>query len=295
MELIGKIPPQCVEVEEAVLGALMLESEAYYKVVSILNDTSFYKPEHNLIFKCIEELAKADIPINLLTVAKSIKDKGQIDFIGGPVYIAQLTSRVSSAVHIEHHAKIIAQTALKRQLIKIGIETTEQAYDESTDIDELLNELKNKIQLIEEFSTGSETGKSQEDVINEAVIEMERDCTDYKNGIESGVTTGLHELDRATGGWKKTNIIVLASRPGIGKTSLCLHFAESAAKKGKWVNFYGLEMSRSDLMRINISGESGVNRIDIRDGRIQDQDWDKINESVTKISKLPIIWNDHRS
>jgi replicative DNA helicase len=121
---------------------------------------------------------------------------------------------------------------------------------------------------------------------------MESDCANFRDSKPSGISTGLFDLNRATGGWKPTNIIILASRPGIGKTSLCLHFAESAAKKGKWVNFYGLEMSRSDLMRINISGETGINRTDARDGRITDEDWNAVNIAVKSMERLPIIWND---
>jgi replicative DNA helicase len=290
---LGKIPPQAIDMEEAVLGALMLEADAIHKVTGILTADSFYKNEHRIIFEAIKLLANAGKQIDLLTVTRSLIETNQLDTIGGPMYITQLTGKVAAAAHIESHARVIAQLHVQRELIRIGSETINEAYEDGTDIEDLLNSVKRKISTIEDSTLSPNTGQSHFDVIRETISEIEKDCIQAKKGIQPGITSGLKSLNNATGGWRNSNLIIVAARPGVGKTSLALHFAKMAAKAGSWVNFYGLEMKSSDLMRIMISGESSITRSRLRDGQIDGDDWKLINNSLTNFEKLPIRWNDY--
>jgi replicative DNA helicase len=290
---IGKIPPQAIDIEEAVLGALMLEADAIQKVTGILTAESFYKNEHRIIFKAVKSLANAGKQIDLLTATRVLIETNQLETIGGPLFITHLTSKVASAAHIESHARIIAQLHAQRELIRIGSETINEAFEEGTDIEDLLNSVKRKLSIIEDSTLSPNIGQSHHDVIRETLKEIEKDCVQSKEGKQPGITTGLRTLNNATGGWRPTNLIIIAARPGVGKTSLALHFAKMAAKAGKWVNFYGLEMKSSDLMRILISNESSVNRLRLRDGKLESNDWKSINRSLIDFEKLPIIWNDY--
>lgn len=288
----GKMPPSDIEVEKAVLGSLLIESDAYYKVCNLISEESFYKFEHGLIFKAVKSVAESSKPIDLITITKKLKEFNELETIGGPYAITELTTKIAQAVNIEHYARIVQQKFIQRELIRIGIELTDQSFDECSDIEEIINNLKQKLNTIDEYSIGQNDGQSQKYIISEAIQEIEQDFEENKQGRSPGITTGLLDLNFATGGWRKTNLIILASRPAVGKTSLALHFAQAAARSGKWVNFYGLEMKAVDLMRIMISGESEVSRTAIRDGKLQDQDWDNINGSLRNIENLPIIWND---
>lgn len=290
---MGKIPPQDLQIEEAVLGSLMLEADAIHKVAGIITGESFYNENHRKIFEVVKSLSDAGKPIDLLTVTRALIETNLLNEIGGALYITQLTSKVATAAHIEHHARIIQQLSVQRELIKIGTETVTEAYQDGTDIEDLLTSLKQKISAVEDSTLGANTGQSHFNVIRETIKEIEKDCVQAKNGKQPGITTGLRTLNNATGGWRNTNLVIVAARPGIGKTSLALHFAKMAARAGNWVNFYGLEMKSSDLVRIMISGESSVNRTRLRDGYIDTNDWNAINRSLTNFEKLPIIWNDY--
>jgi len=292
IQAFEKIPPRDEEIEKAVLGALILDSGAIHKVTGIIDSVSFYKPEHQRIFEVIKSLSQTEKVVDLLTVTRFLRDKNHLDNLGGPVYITQLTSKVASAAHIEYHARIIAQLYLQRELIRIGLEITSEAYDPNADVDELLNSLKLKLSGIDNFAASSNTGQSQANVIQDTIQKIETDCLLAKEGKSPGIPTGIKTLDRATGGWRNTNLIIIASRPSIGKTSLALFFTKIAAKAGRWVNFYGLEMKSADLMRIMISGESGINRTGLRDGLLTGDDWNGINRSLSQLEKLSVIWND---
>lgn len=291
-DFLGKIPPQDLDMEQAVLGALMLEADAIHKISPILTSNSFYNPNHGKIFECVKSLANEGKPIDLLTVTHALKEKKQMEEVGGPLYITQLTSRVASAAHIEHHARTIQDLFGLREAIKTGEELILEAYEPGADIEDVISLAKQRFSVIEDSSLGSNTGQSHSNVIRETIREIEKDCIQVKDGKQPGITTGFKILNNATGGWRNTNLIVLAARPGVGKTSLALHFAINAARSGKWVNFYTLEMKSSDLMRILISGESSVVRSNIRDGKLSQNDWKIIHNSINDFENLPIIWND---
>ena len=289
---MDKILPQDLNIEEAVLGALILESDAIYKVTGIIKAESFYLDSHRKIFEVIKSLSDSNNPVDLLFVTKALREQNELERIGGPIFITQLTSRVASAAYIEHHAFIIQQLYIQRELIKIGFETITEAYEEGAEIEDLLNSAKRKISALEDCTLGSNTGQSHENVFQNMILELEQDCKEVREGRQPGITTGITILNNATGGWRNTDLIIIAARPSVGKTSLALYFAKMAAMSGKWVNFYSLEMRPPDLLRIMISSESGINRTNLRDGRIEDEDWSTINTlSGSNFGKLPIIWN----
>ena len=290
---LGKIPPQDIETEKAVLGSLMIEPDSVHKIGNLISKDSFYVQSHQQIFEAVKRLDDANKPIDLITVTKTLKELGTMDEIGGPVYLMELTSRVASAAHIEHHAMIIQQLYIQREMIKIGSETITEAFIEGADIEDLINSAKRKISILEDYSLGSNSGMCQSEVLQEMIMELEADCNEQAKGRQPGITTGIRELNQAVGGWRGTNLIVLAARPGVGKTSLALHFAKMAAKSGKWVNFYSLEMTAQDLQRILVSGESGIKRTIMRDGLLSERDWDTVNALSSNFEKLPIKWIDH--
>lgn len=287
------LPPQAVDVEKIVLGALLLEGDSFYRIAGIINENSFYEPKNAIVYKAIKSLNKAGKPIDLATVTRELSVMKELDNVGGPFYVTELTSRVASSGHIEHHARIIAEAYIRRELIKIARQTVSNGFDESIDLNELLNGFKTSVSEIENIAVSTHSGKIQSSTIKQALSEIEQDCININNGKTPGIPTGFKTVDKYTGGWRKTNLIILAARPGVGKTSLVLHFAKMAAMAGKWVNFYSMEMTGADLMRIMIAGESGVDRSNIRDGRLQEWEWNGINRSVAKLEKLPILWYDN--
>lgn len=288
----GKLPPQAIDIEEAVLGALISENDSYDKISDILITKSFYKEEHRIIFNEIEILHKADKQTDMMIIIQALTDKNLINKVGGVMQIMKLSSKVVSAAHIEFHSRIIAQKFIQREIIRISTEIQTLAYDDTQDVDDLLTLMSNEIDLLNSGINTSEDGKTSKQVAKNAIKEIEEDFIKAQQNKISGIDTGFYELNRATGGWKSPNFIILAARPGVGKTSLMLKFIIVAAKAGFWCNVYGYEMLSEDLFRIILSGESNINRSNLRDGRLTDQDWVKLNEAVSVLENLPIIWYD---
>jgi len=288
----GKIPPQAIDLEEAVLGALMLERDAFDKIEDIISEKSFYKDEHQKIFNSIKSVRDKGVPIDLMIVTRELMNLGILDVVGGPMEITKLTSKVSSAAHIEFHARIIKQKFVQREIIRISTEIQTLAYDDTKDVSDLLTLMESELDLLNNGMNGSDEGRSSKEVAKSALIEIEEDYKKAQKNELSGIDTGFYELNKATGGWKSPNFIILAARPGVGKTSLMLKFIIVAAKAGFWCNVYGYEMLSEDLFRIVLSGEADVNRSNLRDGKLTNEDWVKINQAVGTLENLPIIWYD---
>ncbi len=289
----GKLPPQALDVEEAVLGALMLERETYQVVSGYIDTLSFYKEAHQKIFETIKSVVTKNKPVDLLTVTQELKDRGILDEVGGPAYITQLTSRVASVAHIEFYARIIAQKFIQREMIRISSEIQSKSYDDSLDVDDLFDFTRSELNAIDNFITSANPGQITEVVAKNALHDIDADAKAIQAGISPGISSGISDLDRALGGWRNTNLVILAARPGVGKTSFALHLAVTAARQGKWVNFYGLEMKNEDLFRILLSGETDIPRSNIRDGRLDSIDWEKINVATGQLEPLTILWNDY--
>ena len=226
----GKLPPQAIELEEAVLGALMLEKDALTSVIDILHPTCFYKQQNQKIFSVIELLFQNSEPIDILTVTNQLKKEGELQMVGGPYYISQLTNRVASASNIEFHARIILQKFIQRELIKIASETIRQSYEDSTDVFDLLDYVEKELFAVAEGNIRKNFDEIKV-VLNEAITNIEN-ARDQEGGI-SGVPSGFTELDRITSGWQPSDLIICAARPGMGKTAFVLSMARNIAVQFK--------------------------------------------------------------
>jgi replicative DNA helicase len=285
----GKLPPQAVDLEEAVLGALMLDKEALTDVIDILKKQSFYKDDHQMIYEAILDLFQRSEPIDILTVTQELKKRGELEVIGGPFYIAQLTNRVASSANVEFHARIISQKHIQRELIRISSETIKLAYDETVDVFDLLDGAEAKLFEVAEGNIR----RSYEDMnklLHKAVKQLELIS---KSDGTSGVPTGFANLDRVTGGFQKSDMIVLAARPGMGKTAFVLSLARNAAvdyKKG--VAVFSLEMSSLQLVNRLISSETEIAGEKLKKGNLEPYEWEQLNSRIGKLTNAPIYIND---
>jgi len=248
---LGKIPPQAVDMEEAVLGALMLEKNALTAVIDVLHTEAFYKEAHQKIFKVIHELFHKAEPIDILTVTHALKKAGDLELVGGAFYITQLTNRIASSANIEYHARIILQKFIQRELIRISSETIKSAYEDTSDVLKMLDEAEKNLFAIAEGNI-RRNYENMNSLIAKAIKEIEI-ASKQTQGI-TGVESGFSDLDRITAGWQKSDLIIVAARPGMGKTAFTLSLAANAAIQfNRPVAFFSLEMSSVQL----------VNRLDV--------------------------------
>ena len=238
---LGKLPPQAIDLEEAVLGAIMLEKDAILQVIDILKPESFYKDEHQKVFQAIVDLTSANKAIDLLKVTEELRKKKQLDEIGGPVYITQLTSRVASAAHVEFHARIVAQKHIQRELIRVSSEIQTRAFDESTDVDDLLDFSEAELFNIAQGNIKKESQKVNV-LIKEAIMQMEEASKRADSLI--GIPSGFTKLDRMTNGWQNSDLVIIAARPSMGKTAFVLSMARNVAvEHNRAVAIFSLEMA----------------------------------------------------
>lgn len=286
----GKIPPQAVDVEEAVLGALMLEREAFIGVADVLTEDCFYKEEHREIYKVIKELSMKDKPVDLLIVTQELKNRDLLEKVGGPFYITQLTSKVASAAHLEFHARIIAQKYIQRELIRSCSEIQSSAYDDTKDVDELINEAESAIFKISEGNIKKET-QPIKPILKEAVHLIE-EASKRKDGL-SGIPSGFSKIDRITSGWQKTDLIIIAARPAMGKTAFVLSMARNMAVEfNKPVAMFSLEMSSIQLVNRMIASESELGSDKIKKGNLEGDDWDRLNKAIRRLDEAPVFIDD---
>lgn len=286
----GKLPPQAIEVEEAVLGALMLERDAYVTVADIIDTHSFYKDEHQKIFEAIKALSMNQKPVDLLMVTQELKDRHQLDAVGGPAYIAQLTRRVASAAHIEFHARIIAQKFIQRELIRVSSEIQGKAYDDTMDVDDLIDFSESALFKVAESNIKKETVPIKP-VLKEALdlIEEARNREDGLHGVPSGFTG----LDRITLGWQKTDLIIIAARPSMGKTAFVLSMARNmAVDHNRPVAVFSLEMSSLQLVNRLIASETELGSHKIKNGKLEDWEWTLLHNKIARLSSSPLFIDD---
>lgn len=286
----GKLPPQAIEVEEAVLGALMLERDAYVTVADIIDTGSFYKEEHRKIFEAIKELSSNEKPVDLLMVTQVLKDKNQLDEIGGPGYITQLTRRVASAAHIEFHSRIIAQKYIQRELIRVSSEIQAKSYDDTLDVDDLIDFSESSLFQVAEGNIKKETVPIKP-ILNEAIIQIEK-AREQKDGL-SGVPSGFTAVDRITSGWQKTDLVIVAARPSMGKTAFVLSMARNmAVDHNRSVALFSLEMSSIQLVNRLIASETELGSDKIKTGRLENYEWEHLNRKISNLEKAPIFIDD---
>lgn len=284
--IFGKVPPQSIELEKAVLGALMLEKNAIIDVLDILTVDSFYKESHQVIFKSVIDLFSKSEPIDLLTVTQSLRKNGTLDIAGGALYVTELTSKVSSAANIEYHSRIIYEQFLKRELIRISSDVQKGSFEETTDVFDLIGRLENSLINI---SSGLSSGSVYEgyDLVIESLNRI-KDKSKQKDGI-TGVTSGYTLIDKITGGWQNSDLIILAARPAMGKTDLAINLALNAARNGFKCALFSLEMSKEQLMERALAVECTIEREKIKFGTLDSADWLKISNPNEKTFKNFII------
>ena len=287
----GKLPPQVKELEEAVLGAVMIEQNAINEVTDILKDESFYVDAHQRIWRAIRLLFQSQAPIDLLTVTEQLKKNGDLDAAGGPFYVAQLTNKVGSAANVEYHARLIAEKYIQRQLISTSSEIIKDAYEDSTDVFDLLDKAEKNLFAIAENSlkrNSEDIGSILMGELKEIDIRMEN-TEDHLNGVASGFL----DLDRTTGGWQKSDLIIVAARPAMGKTAFTLALARNAAvdhKKG--VAIFSLEMSSVQLVQRLMSMETQISSDKIRKGNLLPYEYTQLTSKIDNLKNAPIFIDD---
>lgn len=287
---IGKVPPQALELEEAVLGAIMLEKDAIITVIDILRPASFYKESHRMIFEAVLELSKKLQPIDLLTVSEELKKRDQLDVVGGPYFLTQLTSSVASAAHIEFHSRIISQKYIQRELIRVSTMIQEKAFDSAVDVDDLLDFSESQLFEVAFGNIKKETQKIDA-VIDQAIKRIE-EISGRAEGL-SGVPSGFTKLDRVTSGWQPSDLIVIAARPSMGKTALVLSMARNmAVDHNKGVAFFSLEMSSIQLVNRMIVSETGIPADKIRNGNLKKYEWEQLEIQLKNLVDAPIFIDD---
>jgi replicative DNA helicase len=284
----GKLPPQAIDLEEAILGALMLEKNAIHEVVNILSQDAFYKEAHNTIYEAIINLYDNSRPIDILTVSNQLRNTGKLELAGGPFYITQLTSRVASSANILHHVGIVQQKYLARKIIQFSSELIGPAFSDDTDVFDLLDSADKQLSLISEISVRGGTMLHISDATQKAIKGLQGREKAYKEGRATGITTGIKEFDKLTGGWQKTFLNIIAARPGMGKTALMLHFVKSAAYSGAHACIYTLEMSDESLANRMLLSMCNVDLHNFKKGSMNSFDWEEINKAQSELNKLPI-------
>ena len=286
----GRIPPQAVDLEEAVLGALMLEQNALTAVIDILNPEVFYKEAHQVIYSAIHRLFAKSEPIDILTVTNELKSSGELELIGGAYYITQLTSRVASTANIEYHARIISQKFIQRELIKISSEIIKDAFEDTTDVFDLLDRAEQNLFAVSENNFRRDY-YSMQSLVTDAIkdIEAARDHEGNMRGIPSGFT----DLDRITAGWQKSDLVILAARPGMGKTAFVLSMARNIAVDFNIpVAFFSLEMSSIQLVTRLISSETQLSANKLKKGNLENYEWEQLNAKIGKLVDAPLFIDD---
>lgn len=286
----GKVPPQANDMEEAVLGAIMLEKEAVITILDILKTESFYREAHQKIFKAISDLSAKEYPVDLYTVTEELRSTGELESVGGPVYLTQLTAKVVSAAHVDFHARIVAQKYIQRELIRVSTEIQNKAFDDSNDVTELLDFSENALFQIAEGNIKREVAPINV-VIRDAIREIEE--AGKREDALVGIPSGFTRLDRLTSGWQKSELVIIAARPSMGKTAFALSMARNMAiDHNKRVAIFSLEMSSIQLVNRLIIAETEIPGDKIKNGRLSEEEWKQLDTRIKKLVQAPIFIDD---
>lgn len=287
---MSKLPPQAIDLEEAVLGALMIEKDALTAVVDILKPQSFYKVSHQRIYSAIVTLFADSEPIDMLTVTSKLRSTGELELAGGTSYIMELTSKVNSAANIEFHARLITQASIKRELIAISSEIQREAFEDTTDVFKLLDKTEQALFQISEQNI-KKNYADMGALMRQALAELD-EKKNNKEGL-TGVPSGFSALDRLTSGWQKTELMILAARPGMGKTAFVVSSLRNAAVDFNMpVAIFSLEMSSVQLVNRLISAEAEIDSEKIRKGSLAPHEWEQLHHRIHRLTNAPIFIDD---
>jgi replicative DNA helicase len=288
--VFGKVPPQARDLEEAVLGAMMLEKDAVAAIIDILKEESFYVESHQHIFKAISNLFGRTEPIDLLTVIEELRKLALLEKVGGAFAVTELTNKVTSAANVEYYARIISQKFIQRELIKISTKVIEEAYEDTTDVLVLLDNAEKNIYNITDKNLKRNYSKIDL-LINKSLKNLE--LIRQKEIDLTGVPSGFTALDRVTSGWQKNDLIIMAARPGMGKTAFVLSLARNAAvDHNKPVVMFSLEMSNLQITNRLLSAETEIPSETLRRGNLKDYEWAQLTTKIDRLSEAPIFIDD---
>ncbi|MEW9671685.1 replicative DNA helicase [Ammoniphilus sp. 3BR4] len=288
--LADRTPPHNIEAEQAVLGAIFLEHEALVSASEILTPSDFYRPAHQRIYQAMIELGERSEPVDLVTVTASLETKKQLEDVGGVTYLTDLANSVPTAANIEYYCRIIEQKAVLRQLIRTATKIVTDGYNQSEDLGDLLSDAeKNIMQISQKRSKGG--FQHIRNVLMDAYERIEMLST--KKGEITGIPTGYPDLDKMTAGLHRSDLIILAARPAVGKTAFALNVAQNiATRAGETVAVFSLEMGAAQLVMRMICAEGNIDAGKIRTGYLDEEDWRKLTMSIGTLSKAPIFIDD---
>ena len=284
------IQPQATEIERIVLGSLMIDKDAFSMVSEILKPETFYEPRNQKVYQAIQTLSMEDHPVDIMTVTEELKKEGTINDVGGPGYILELSSRVASSAHIEYHAKILAQKFLARQLISFSSVIETKAFDETVDVDELMQEAEGSLFEISQKNMRQDYTHINP-VVKDAVSILQKAAAN-KGGL-TGLSTGYTKLDDYTSGWQPSDLVIIAGRPAMGKTSFALSLAKNiAVDLQEPIAFFSLEMSNVQLVNRLISNVCEISGKKILNGQLDDEEWSRLDKSISALQNAPIYIDD---
>lgn len=284
------IPPQNLEAEASLLGALLIDSDAIVKVADSIAADDFYDEKNARIYEAIHQLYEKHSPIDVLTLSNQLKGTGFLDMVGGSAYLTELTNFVPTAAHVEQYAEIVSQKALRRRLIKASHDIAGFGYDEAKSFRELIEEAESRLFTVSQRHVGQDI-TSLETILAESFDRLDELHKD--KGKIRGVATGFRDLDNILAGFQRSDLVILAARPSMGKTALALNFAHSiSVKADQAVLVFSLEMSKEQLVDRMLAMESGVNAWNLRTGNLSDNDFEKIGQAMGSLSEAHIYIDD---
>ena len=287
---MGNKPPQALDVEEAVLGAMLIEPSSVDMALEELTPSCFYDPRHRMIFTAMSALVNEHVPVDIVTTSSKLREQGNLEAVGGSVYLADLSQKVGAAAHLEYYVKILKQKTIQRDLITASYQILKDSYDDSINVDHLIDEAQSRVYDAIQNNLKKDVQEIGS-VINEAMEEIQKNQN--SSGL-SGVPSGFPSLDRITRGWQKSDLIILAARPSVGKTAFALNLARNAAVDHHMpVAFFSLEMSALQLVMRLMTTESGFSADKLKGGaRIEPYEWPELEARLANLSKAPLYIDD---
>ena len=284
------VQPQAVEIERVVLGALMVDSDAFSVVSELLKPETFYEPRHQKIYEAIRNMNMDERPVDIMTLNDELSKMGEIDKVGGVDYLMEISSQVASAAHVESHARILAEKYMQRQLIHFAGDIETKAYDSSVDVDELMQQAEGSLFQISQNNMKQDFTQVAPVVKN--AVEILQRAASNKGGL-TGIPTGYTGMDEITSGWQASDLVIIAGRPAMGKTSFALSIAKNVAVDyGVPIGFFSLEMNNVQLVNRLISNVCEVSGRKILNGQLDPSDWERLDKRIGRLTDAPIYVDD---
>ena len=289
MALPERVPPQNIEAEQAVLGAMLIKKEAIAEVQEILQPDDFYREAHRIVYEAMVQLQNNDEAVDLVTLTEQLRKSEQLDKIGGLAFITQLANAVPTAANVVYHAKIVKEKAELRSLINAATAIASAAYEDNTDVENIMDDAEKKILAVANRKNGGAFESMKSIVMR--TFERINVLYESKGGL-TGISSGFKDLDKLTAGVQKSDLILVAARPSMGKTAFTLNIASYVGTHGGKVAFFSLEMSKEQLMQRMLCAEGGIDATKLRTGQLDTQEWNKLVHVADTLSRAPIYIDD---